>query len=250
MWKYGLFFIEWSVYMLVPIQKKHVFEEIADQLQTQIENGNFKGGERLPSELQLCEIFQVSRGSIREAIKSLQVLGVLEARSGQGTYVSEDALSKISENRLREMISGGQYRDQILEIRYLIEPQAAWFFAQICTEKDIDYLRTSYSEMCEYAKNKDIAGINRCGNDFHFYIVKMLHNEILNSLYASIQQSLLNEREALARGLEEPDRVTYDYEHLELIEAFEKHDAELARSVMEKHLGRQTNWEKKIKKDR
>ena len=69
--------------MLTPVQKKLVFEEVADQIRLQIENGSLKSGERLPSELQLCEIFQVSRGSVREAIKSLQTLGVLEARSGQ-----------------------------------------------------------------------------------------------------------------------------------------------------------------------
>ena len=51
--------------MLTPVQKKLVFEEVADQIRLQIENGALKGGERLPSELQLCEIFQVSRGSVR-----------------------------------------------------------------------------------------------------------------------------------------------------------------------------------------
>ena len=234
--------------MLTPVQKKLVFEEVADQIRLQIENGALKGGERLPSELQLCEIFQVSRGSVREAIKSLQTLGILEARSGQGTYISENALSKLNENRLREMVTNSQYRDQILEIRYIIEPQAAFFFAQVCTESDLDYLRQSYRKMCECAGNGDIKGVNVNGNDFHLYIIKALDNDILNTLYASIQQSLLDEREAMAKGINETDRVSYDYEHGELIEAFEKHDAELARTIMERHLGRQSNWQARFMK--
>ena len=101
----------------------------------------------MPGEIELANLFQVSRGSIREAIKSLQMMGVLEAKSGQGTYVSSNALQKIQDNRLTSMISDIQYRDQVLECRYMIEPQAAFVAAQICTEKDIEYLKDSYRQM-------------------------------------------------------------------------------------------------------
>ena len=68
-------------------------------------------------------MFQVSRGSIREVIKSLQMMGILESKSGQGTFLRKNALQKIRGSRFINMINDEQYRDQVLECRYLIEPQ-------------------------------------------------------------------------------------------------------------------------------
>ena len=127
--------------MLVPVQKKRVFEDISAQIINQIEDGNWKEGEQIKGELELSKLFQVSRGSIREAIKSLQIMGILVAVSGQGTFVAENALQKIKDSRFVDMISDGKYRDEVLECRYMIEPQAAFVAAKICTEQDIAYLQ-------------------------------------------------------------------------------------------------------------
>ena len=120
--------------MLVPVQKKRVFEDISAQIINQIEDGIWKEGEQIKGELELSKLFQVSRGSIREAIKSLQIMGILVAVSGQGTFVAENALQKIKDSRFVDMISDGKYRDEVLECRYMIEPQAAFVAAKICTE--------------------------------------------------------------------------------------------------------------------
>ena len=136
--------------MIVPVQKKSVFEDISEQIQNQIENGSWKEGEKIQGELALAQLFQVSRGSIREAIKSLQLMGILEARTGQGTFVAQNAVQKIRDNKLIEMINDDEYRDQVLECRYMIEPQAAFVAAQICTEDDIAHLQFLYNEMMKF----------------------------------------------------------------------------------------------------
>ncbi len=231
--------------MIVPVQKKRVYEDISEQIQKQIEEGIWKEGDRMPGEIELANLFQVSRGSIREAIKSLQMMGVLEAKSGQGTYVSSNALQKIQDNRLTSMISDIQYRDQVLECRYMIEPQAAFVAAQICTEKDIEYLKDSYRQMLACSEEGDVAGMNQWGNRFHSYIVDMVDNEVLSAIYKSIEQQILDDLEEFVNESGSSVMLSYHEEHLALIEAFEEHDPVLARKILDIHLGRKLKWKRK-----
>lgn len=233
--------------MIVPVQKKSVFEDISEQIQNQIENGTWKEGEKIQGEFALAELFQVSRGSIREAIKSLQLMGILEARSGQGTFVAQNAVQKIRDNKLIEMINDDEYRDQILECRYMIEPQAAFVAAQICTEEDIAHLQHLYEEMMHSSDLGELKKMNMWGQLFHSYIVDLMKNEILSAIYKTIEQQLLNERETFAKNNENNVVISYHHEHEELIEAFKKHDAVLARKIMDKHLSRQMHWKRLIK---
>ena len=93
-------------FMITPIQKNKVYEDISTQIKQQIEDGTWKEGERIQGEIELAKEFQVGRSSIREAIKSLQVLGILGARTGQGIYIAPNALQRINDNRLMEMLTG------------------------------------------------------------------------------------------------------------------------------------------------
>lgn len=230
--------------MLVPVQKKRVFEDISAQIINQIEDGNWKEGEQIKGELELSKLFQVSRGSIREAIKSLQIMGILVAVSGQGTFVAENALQKIKDSRFVDMISDGKYRDEVLECRYMIEPQAAFVAAKICTEQDIAYLQDCYDTMMAYADADDVKNVNFWGQRFHTYIIEMMKNKVLSAIYKSIEQRLLDERKEFMLGNEKQELLMYHHEHLEIIDAFRKHDAVLARKIMDQHLGRQMHWKR------
>ena len=230
--------------MLVPVQKKRVFEDISAQIINQIEDGNWKEGEQIKGELELSKLFQVSRGSIREAIKSLQIMGILVAVSGQGTFVAENALQKIKDSRFVDMISDGKYRDEVLECRYMIEPQAAFVAAKICTEQDIAYLQDCYDTMMAYADADDVKNVNCWGQRFHTYIIEMMKNKVLSAIYKSIEQRLLDERKEFMLGNEKQELLMYHHEHLEIIDAFRKYDAVLARKIMDQHLGRQMHWKR------
>ena len=90
--------------MIIPVQKNRVYENVSAQIRSQIEQGAWKEGDRIQSEMELAKLFQVSRGSIREAIKSLQMAGIVEAHSGQGTFVAPNALQKIRDGHLADML--------------------------------------------------------------------------------------------------------------------------------------------------
>lgn len=186
-------------FMITPIQKNKVYEDISTQIKKQIEDGTWKEGERIQGEIELAKEFQVGRSSIREAIKSLQVLGILEARTGQGTYIAPNALQRINDNRLMEMMSNEHYYDEILQCRLILESQAAYLAAKQCTEEDIAYLQKNYEEMVEDTLQGRDEESEKKGHEFHAYIVKMLHNDVLMALYNSLVRWFWRKEKSLKR---------------------------------------------------
>lgn len=237
---------KWGWRMLTPIKKNRVYEGVAQQIKEQIEKGIWKEGERIQSELELAKTFQVSRGSIREAIKSLQMAGLLEAHSGQGTFVSANACEKIRASRLNEKLNSAEYFDDVLECRHLIEVHACGVAATCCTEEDLQYLRENYEQIIQYTLQGDTENMNRCGMEFHAYIVNMMHNEIISDFYQSIMQALLEERREFFQNWYQLEITESHYEHMELIQAFEAHDSVQAQQIMGRHLDRKRRGKKEV----
>src|SRR6056297_2092576 len=107
-----------------PIQKNRISEQIIDQIYSLIISGNLKPGDKMPSERELSEQFEVSRNSIREAIRILEILGFLVSKRGDGTYITE-----MSENIFEDYISKQNINIEhvkayeLIEARLMIEPK-------------------------------------------------------------------------------------------------------------------------------
>ncbi|MEO8737148.1 MAG: GntR family transcriptional regulator, partial [Edaphobacter sp.] len=104
-----------------PVTKISISEEIAQQIMDLISNGDLKPGQRLPSERELCKNFGAGRSSLREALRCLSIMGVLNARVGEGTSVALDGekfLGKIVEWRL---ITEKHDIENLLEVRIALE---------------------------------------------------------------------------------------------------------------------------------
>ena len=79
--------------MFISVKNKKVYEEVIEQIKDMIYNGILKKGDKLPSERDMVEELQVSRTSVREALRSLEVIGLIESRQGEGNFV-KDSLEK------------------------------------------------------------------------------------------------------------------------------------------------------------
>ena len=229
--------------MLKPVQKSRVYEDVSRQIRDQIESGQWKEGTRIQSETELAKVFQVSRGSIREAIKSLQMAGLLEASSGHGTFVAPNACQKIREGRLAEKLNSAEYYDDILECRLLLESYACGVAAREHTPSDIRFLKENYEKSLQYTREGNIEAMSRCGNEFHSYLVDMVGNEIISDFYKSIMQSLMDEREEYYKGCDHVEVSETHLEHGELIEALEASDPASAQEIIFRHLGRKRRQE-------
>ena len=104
--------------MYEPIQNKNTSQLIVDQIKNMILSGKLKIGDKLPPERELAELYKVSRTSVREALKALEAIGVLEIRQGGGIYIVNDILLKMSDNAsLVFSLSGGTLED-LTNFRY------------------------------------------------------------------------------------------------------------------------------------
>lgn len=222
--------------MLTPIKKSRVYEGVSQQIREQIEKGVWKEGERIQSELELAKTFQVSRGSIREAIKSLQMAGLLEAHSGQGTFVAPNARQKIQESNFSVKLTSDEYFDEILECRYLIEAYACQIAALHRTQEDLSRLRENHENALRSTLGGDLESMNHWGETFHLYLVDMAHNEILSDLYRSLVQPAMDERQEYFSDLAQEKVADSHHDHEELIQALTDRDGDRAREIIRRHL--------------
>src|SRR5919204_646829 len=134
--------------------------EVRARLQASIEAGEYKQNDRLPSEAELARIYDVSRPVVREALMSLQALGLTASQSGRGTFVVSD--------RVRVPLLMGRYSPaHIREVRRCLEIPSARLAAERRTDRDIGELAALLARM---ADADDPAKRNRYGANFHIAI--------------------------------------------------------------------------------
>lgn len=200
--------------------------QIADALEQQIANGEWKIGSKIPSESELMEIFGVSRNTLREAIRFLVISGVVDARPGDGTYITTDSVFNASmKKRLaKENIA------YILETRLIFEPQLVEIAAIRGTDEELKELKKHHEELL-------VGYDNSWGNyvqadiSFHCLLAHMCHNPLLEDLYCAIS-------EHLPQYLKQNFPALYNdnlnlFLHKDLMAALEKRDGTSARKITE-----------------
>ncbi len=118
--------------MIEPIQRSKLYEDVARRITEMVRDGEWLPGERIPTENALAERFEVGRSTVREAVKSLQIAGVLRSRTGKGTFVAENACSMIRSTELVKLLENGAEIADLVETRIAIEPAMAALAAQRC----------------------------------------------------------------------------------------------------------------------
>ncbi len=130
--------------LLKPLNKTKLHEEIVDQLKSRIIRRDISPGEKIPTERTLAEILQVNRSTVREALRKLESLDLVEIRHGDGVYV-KDYLESGSLELVHEMLFKDGVLDPVvfqnlLDLRRLLVPEMAWYAAQNRTEADLQGL--------------------------------------------------------------------------------------------------------------
>jgi DNA-binding FadR family transcriptional regulator len=120
-----------------PVKKTRVYEEIVVKVKHMIEKGRLHSGDQLPSERELAEVFNVSRSSVREALRSLETQGYLESRQGDGTYIARQPVESLVNPLATVIFSEKDGQMELFEMRRLIEPQLAYLAAERATPEEI-----------------------------------------------------------------------------------------------------------------
>ena len=185
--------MEGSVSMIKPAVKNTIFQEITNQIIDLIKNGEWLPNSRIPVEMELARNFQVGRNSIREALKALELSGIITSSSGRGTYITDNAVQKIRNNELLDFLRDSSSIKDMLEMRLLVEPQLAFLAAKRANEEDLKELEDILNALKKSVHSKhDYLSI---GYRFHMKIAEMSKNKVLLQIYNSIAEYLLAQRE-------------------------------------------------------
>ncbi len=220
--------------MFQPVKNKKVYELVIEQVQNMIINGDLKIGDRLPSERELAEQMGASRTSIREAIRSLEILGIVESRQGEGNFISNykgtNWLEPIS---LMFKLNNGTFED-ILEIRDIIEGEAARLAALRITPEQ----KVELEEILIRLKAADTEeALSQVDRAFHLIISDASHNMLISTMMraiTSILQNFIEEaRNAISVWANDPELLLK--QHIAIAEAILDGRSEAAANDMHEH---------------
>ena len=221
--------------MLIPVEKKRAYEDIVQQIRTLIEEGKLKRDDHLPSERDLSETFQVSRTTVREAIRTLESMKLVQSRQGNGTYVLAS-----SEESLIQPLAAALFNEKddirdIFYIRKIIEPHVAELAAENATTQEKEELERILRKQEECIGRGE--NIIETDSAFHNLIVKATKNRVMERLIIALIDLLKQSRENYLIEDENDERANRSLEgHQRVLSAIKNGDGDAARNSMIKHL--------------
>jgi GntR family transcriptional repressor for pyruvate dehydrogenase complex len=217
---------------VTPVRGKRLTEEIVDQLVALLESNKLKFGDKLPPERKLMKLFGVGRSSIREALGSLSLMGVLVVRPGSGTYVDVSKEELLAKPFNRRVPLEPDRIQELVESRCILEEAIVELAAERASAADIKELRYYLTEMT--SKRKHFNKIVTADLSFHIALAKASHNGQLLNFLLQIRNLL---RHYIELGL----LISGDYdssveEHSSILSAIEARNVKRARSMLRRHL--------------
>ena len=218
----------------ISLQRKRLYEEVSDVLKDAILKGEYQVGDKLPSEMELAEAFDVSRSVVREAIRYLELTGLVTIKQGAtgGAFISEMS-TNILQTYMRDMVAFGNISvNQYIEIRRHIEPEVSRLAALQATEKDLEYLKQSVL-LSKEGRPGDAFLINNMG--FHQLLGRASHNPF----YIVIEDCLVELSIEFIKIIKPPDVDPHNYkEHDAIYRAVLDRDPEKAVETTQIHIER------------
>lgn len=209
------------------------------RIQQMIVSGELRPGQRLPPEKELSESLGLSRNSLREAVKALELIRVLDVRRGDGTYVTslEPAVLLEAVSFVVDMHHDRSMVD-LLEVRRILEPASAVLATARASEQQIDELATLMEAVDDATGVEDLVA-----HDLHFHstIATIGGNQYLSGLLDALSSKTVRVR--VWRGLTQNGSVqrTLD-EHAAIVEAIRRRDPQLVQSLVVAHVEGVERW--------
>ena len=216
-----------------PVSKTtRIYEKVVEKLKEEIADGRLLPGDPLPSERQLMETFGVSRSSLREAFRVMELLGLIESIAGKGRFVRQP----------RELVDdqkkGIQLEDsailELMEARRILDPAIAGESAMRATPSDLmRLLRVITATEDHLALPRDRA---QADFDFHLVLAEATHNFVFVNITRMNFDLILATHDRIYNRLD--DKGAFLNEHREMYDAILDHDAERAREAASRHIDR------------
>ena len=218
--------------LIEPIKKTRVAEEVANRIRTLILDDTFPQGQPLPSERVLTEQFGVSRGSIRDALRMLETIGLIETQHGRGTYPRELTVDRLVAPLASMMTFRHDLQDELLDVRRMFEPAVARVAAARATDEDFADLQRILDAQQRKLKKGQSAIVEDTA--FHAALARSTRNRVVVSLMATLNDLLVESRKLTLKQKGRPAKSIQGHEAV--VAAMRRRDAEAAAQAMYKHI--------------
>ena len=214
------------------VRKERRYEQVAEQLQKLIAEGTLKPGDRLPPERELASRFGVARSSIRDAVRTLEVMGILEPRQGAGTVVRDLSADSLVVPLASVLVRKRELVSELLDVRRILEPALAARAAKNATSEEVMELEDILRRQAEKMRRGEPT-IEE-DSEFHYTIGRAARNNVVLKVLDVLMDLL---RESRARSLQTQGRPERSYAgHRRVLRAIKRRDPDAAEKAVRKHL--------------
>lgn len=220
--------------MFKPLNQERTFETIVKQIKDSIYSGDFKPGDKLPTERELANTFRVSRAAVRSAVLNLEQSGFLNIKKGAygGFFVREPDARPVTDS-LNDLLKLGRASlSDLTEARLILEPQAAGLAAQRATAADLKKIEDVILDFETRIGNEEPP--NPADLNFHVGIAEASMNPVIIVFMRSLMDLLF---QRIAPYFLEPGRSEeINSQHKRILKAIKAKDSEKARAFMLEHV--------------
>jgi GntR family transcriptional regulator, transcriptional repressor for pyruvate dehydrogenase complex len=218
--------------LIAPLKKTRIPEEIADRIRRGLLDRTFPADRPLPSERVLAQQFGVSRGSVRDAFRMLQVMGLLEMRHGQGTFPRELSVDSLVTPLASVITHQRDLEDELIDVRRMFEPAVA----RVAAVRRIDEDLAELERVVAVQRRKLKTGQNAIDEDtaFHAALARATRNRVVVRIMETLNDLLVESRKLTLRQKGRPEVSLAGHE--KIVAAIRRRDPEAAYAAMRRHI--------------
>jgi GntR family transcriptional regulator, transcriptional repressor for pyruvate dehydrogenase complex len=222
-----------------------VVSQIVEQFKERLINGQLKAGDQVPPEPELCRQFGVSRTAVREAMRTLAAVGIVEIRRGHGTFVASSTLEAPMELLSVALMLSPTSRMHLFQVRVAIEEACARLVVENATDADIEPISRQIAAFEKAIKGKKSAAtLRKLDQEFHMLLLDATHNPMFSRIGKAIMATFASTME---RALASIDVYAISLkDHKEIRDAIVERSAERCLEVVRRSLG---TWQAYLRPD-
>lgn len=216
------------------VLKTRLADQVVKSIQEMIVEGEYTPGDKLPVENELAEMFSVSRITIREAISKLKLIGIVDVRQGDGTFVKALTPESFMKPLLPYLVLNKKNLQDVYVVRLLIEAKTAELAALNCEVEDLKEIKVWLDKMQLYSNQNNMGLYDEADAKFHYSIAKHSKNHIL----LTIQDLIFDVcKDAIKVGISAPNAISKSMRYHQLIyDAIASGNGALAARYMTEHI--------------
>lgn len=216
------------------IKRVSLSEQVLTSIINYVQEHGLQIGDKLPTEGEFAELFQVSRTSVREAMKALGMNGAVESIPGKGTYICQPMLHYILNGSENLVFQARVSIAQIMEVRLAVELLAADLAIERASDRDIERVDKAMEELRQAVMSRKPWAVQ--GARFHVCIAESAKNPLVVKLVESYSDTVGHYRDAMVDANSEPEMDRHIQEHEAILQALHERDKEAMHTAIRTHL--------------